>query len=74
MHTHRLVTEGLVKIEDGMGYIDIEFVFAGDEKRSITVRLMFCPPSLDPVAAATMHSMIGKKNHRLTRFCCQFLQ
>lgn len=46
MHTHRLVTEGLVKIEDGMGYIDIEFVFAGDEKRSITVRLMFCPPPL----------------------------
>ncbi|CNF75949.1 hypothetical protein [Yersinia intermedia] len=72
MHTHRLVTEGLVKIEDGMGYIDIEFVFAGDEKRSITVRLMFCPPSLDPVAAATVHSMIGKKIRGLLVFVVSF--
>ncbi|MCB5308619.1 hypothetical protein [Yersinia massiliensis] len=58
---HRLVTEGLVKIDDEMGYIDIEFIFAEDEERSITVRLMFCPPSLDPVAAVTMHSMLGDK-------------
>lgn len=61
MHTHRLVTEGLVTIDNEMGYIDIEFIFAESKKRSITVRLMFCPPSLDPVAASKMHSMIGDK-------------
>lgn len=72
MHTHRLVTEGLVKIDDEIGYIDIEFIFAEDEERLITIRLMFCPPSLDPVAAATMHGMIGNKIRGLTTYVVSF--
>ncbi len=58
MHSHKLLTEGLVSLADDFVYLDIEFTFAGDAARKASYRLVFCSPSEDPVAAETMHSML----------------
>ncbi|QGR05853.1 hypothetical protein CTZ24_05280 [Pantoea phytobeneficialis] len=58
MHAYKLVTPGLATFGD-LSYLDIEFTFSGNFGRKATYRLAFCPPSLDPVAAETMHRMIG---------------
>lgn len=59
MHSHKLVTPGLASLPGDLSYLDIEFVFSGNEDRKAQYRLVFCPPSLDPVAAETMHGMLG---------------
>ncbi len=66
MHMHRLITPGLASLGDGLAYLDIEFVFSGDKCRKNVYRLAFCPPSLDPVAAETMHGMLGQE---ITMLC-----
>lgn len=40
-------------------YVDIEFILSGDEARCLLIRLLFMPPSDDPVAAETMYEMVG---------------
>lgn len=65
MHKHRVVTEGLVKVEPDIGYLDIEFNFSGNAQRSLLLRLLFCPPSLDPVASETLYKLVGKSLHTL---------
>ncbi|HDW3274200.1 TPA: hypothetical protein RMM66_001329 [Enterobacter asburiae] len=59
MHAHKLVTPGLASLPGDLSYLDIEFIFSGNETRKACYRLVFCPPSLDPVAAETMHGMLG---------------
>ncbi|HDP9059249.1 TPA: hypothetical protein P7P18_001870 [Escherichia coli] len=59
MHLHKLVTPGLASLPGDLSYLDIDFVFSGNEARKARYRLVFCPPSLDPVAAETMHNMLG---------------
>ncbi|EDQ3388018.1 hypothetical protein ZM96_003334 [Salmonella enterica subsp. houtenae] len=59
MHSHTLVTPGLASLGGDLSYLDIEFTFSGDADRKAQYRLVFCPPSLDPVAAETMHAMLG---------------
>ncbi len=65
MHMHRLITPGLADLGDDMSYLDVEFTFSGDEARKATYRLTFCPPSLDPVSAETMHQMLGEEVYAL---------
>ncbi len=60
MHSHRLVTPGLAKFGE-LSYLDIEFVFSGNQQRKAMYQLVFSPPSLDPVAAETMHRMLGNE-------------
>ncbi|WP_312415167.1 hypothetical protein [Pseudescherichia sp.] len=59
MHSHRLVTPGLASFGE-LSYLDIEFTFSAKATRKAQYRLVFCPPSLDPVAAETMHHMLGE--------------
>lgn len=58
MHIHRLLTSGLAIFGD-MAYLDLEFTFSGNSRRCTSYRLAFFPPSDDPVAAETMHKMMG---------------
>lgn len=58
MHSHTLITPGLASFGE-LSYLDIEFTFSGNVERKAAYRLVFCPPSLDPVAAETMHAMLG---------------
>ncbi|WP_340611259.1 hypothetical protein [Xenorhabdus bharatensis] len=63
MHQHRLVTHGhgtYLGTFDGISYFDIEFIFSGNTNRVIKLRMLFCPPSMDPVAAETMYTMLGE--------------
>ncbi|MDE9495475.1 hypothetical protein KKJ09_18270 [Xenorhabdus bovienii] len=63
MHQHRLVTDDLGTLLgtfDGIHYLDVEFIFSENSARIIKLRMIFCPPSMDPVAAETMHTMLGK--------------
>ena len=59
MHSHRLVTPGLASFGE-LSYLDIEFTFSATATRKAQYRLVFCPPSLDPVAAETIHDMLGE--------------
>lgn len=58
MHSHTLVTPGLATFGD-LSYLDTEFTFSDNVNRTAKYRLVFCPPSLDSVAAETMHGMPG---------------
>ncbi len=58
MHSHRLLTPGLAKIDD-LFYLEIGFTFSDNPERQVNYRLVFSPPSLDPVAAETMHNLLG---------------
>lgn len=58
MCKHRVINSGLVLFEGG-SYLDIAFDFNGRKQQARQFRLIFCSPSLDPVAAETMHNMLG---------------
>jgi len=64
MHSHKLLTEGLANFGE-LSYLDIEFTFSGNPDRQAGYRLVFCPPSLDPVAAETMHTMLKDEVYTL---------
>jgi hypothetical protein len=65
-HSHKQVTTGLVDIGGVGSYLDLEFRFSNDAHRTMTIRLLFCDPSLDPAAAETMHRMIGDEVRSLS--------
>lgn len=58
MCKHRVINSGLVLFEGG-SYLDIAFDFNGRKQQVRQFRLIFCSPSLDPVAAETMHNSWG---------------
>ncbi|PHM33168.1 hypothetical protein [Xenorhabdus innexi] len=62
MHQHKLVTDDYgtyLGTFNGISYLDIEFILSENTTRRIKLRMLFCPPSMDPVAAETMYKMLG---------------
>ncbi|MDX7998023.1 hypothetical protein FE394_02125 [Xenorhabdus sp. Reich] len=64
MHQHILVTDNLGRLLgtfNGINYLDVEFIFSENSARFIKLRMLFCPPSMDPIAAETMYNMLGER-------------
>ena len=59
MYTHRIINNGLILFEGG-SYVDIAFCWNSNPLQERQFRLIFCSPSLNPVAAESMHCMLGK--------------
>ncbi|PLR43707.1 hypothetical protein CYR52_19460 [Chimaeribacter arupi] len=58
MYAHRIINNRLVLFEGG-SYLDIAFCWNRNPRQERQFRLIFCSPSLDPVAAESMHHMLG---------------